>query len=55
MEKVAIPAVHTRVQHDDYGTGTVLQADGPWLMIQFDGQACPAVGIHAEDVTAADG
>lgn len=48
-----IPQPPTRVEHDNYGTGTVLQADGPWLLIKFDGQSCPAVGIHAEDVTPA--
>jgi hypothetical protein len=46
--------VATRVHHDDYGDGTVLQADGEFLMIEFDGQLCPGVGIHVDDVMLVD-
>ncbi len=48
-----IPCV-TRVRHEDYGVGTVQQADGDWLMVLFDGHICPAAGIHVEDVQPAD-
>lgn len=48
-------APQTRVRHDDYGDGTVLQADGPWLLILFDGQVIPHVGVHVEDVAALAG
>lgn len=39
-----------RVRHDDYGDGTVLQVDGSWLLVQFDGQVCATPGVHADDV-----
>jgi hypothetical protein len=43
-----IPNV-TRVVHDDYGTGTVLEAPGKWILVQFDG-ALIAASVHIEDL-----
>jgi hypothetical protein len=39
-----------RVRHEDYGDGTVLQRDGDYLIVLFDGEAFGHVGIHVEDV-----
>lgn len=47
-----IPGV-TRVRHDDYGTGTVKQIDGRWLLVLFDGQTFPVGGVHVNDVAPA--
>jgi hypothetical protein len=40
----------TRVRHEDYGDGIVMQRDGDYLIVLFDGEAFGHVGIHVEDV-----
>jgi hypothetical protein len=40
----------THVRHEDYGDGTVQQHDGDYLIVLFDGQTFPHVGLHVEDV-----
>jgi hypothetical protein len=44
--------VQTRVRYELTGnTGTVIQFDGSWLLVQFDGDVC-ASSVHADDVQA---
>lgn len=43
-------APQTRVRHEDFGDGTVLQADGDYLLVQFDGHICAYPGMHVEEI-----
>jgi predicted trehalose synthase len=44
-----IPNV-TRVVHQDYGVGTVLDAPGKWILVDFDDHPICAASVHIEDL-----
>ncbi len=40
----------TRVRHDDYGFGTVLDAPGKWILVDFDEHPICAASVHIDDL-----
>lgn len=54
MPNTITAALQTRVRYELTGnTGTVIQVDGKWLLVQFDGDVC-ASSVHADDVQPID-
>jgi hypothetical protein len=39
---------NTRVRHDHYGDGTVIDQSGLWLLVLFD-EHMFAISVHADD------
>ncbi len=44
-----VPKV-TRVVHEEYGFGTVLDAPGKWVLVQFDAYPICASSVHIDDL-----